>query len=122
MQKDNVIYFGYGSVGVGSNNLQLVLNIIKPPVELGSKIDIKNKIALDDNNTQIEVLNTIYIDVINNPINIFDEIKKAKNKEIAQIEISNYILDFSNYNIKSFDSFDIHLKLIMSRYCSLLAC
>ncbi len=89
MIKDNIIYFGYGDIAVGSNKFgEITLRQFKPSQNIGSDVDnniegfeyLSKLIMLDFNKKDYNVL----LNIVNSQIKIYN--------------LDGYILDFTNFN------------------------
>ena len=117
MIKDNIVYFGYGTIGVFSDAISscLCFRHIKPPQEIGKGLAGK----------EYEVISEVYFDVNNyyNDIILLDkQLDSLKDLENKQIEFCNYILDFNQYNEKSVNVVKNAITNAISLYLQALAC
>ena len=123
MIKDNTVYFGYGTVVVGSRWNQMVFREIEPPLEVGTSADepIKNgQVGFTGNREEILFKS-------------YDEIKEFEN--LLQVRVNcNYpnterffeykdlVFDFTNWNVDSYQVVKIHIDRIKTYLIGLIAC
>lgn len=120
MIKDNVIYFGYGTVAVGSRWNNLCFQEIKPPCEIGSCIDEKlssSEVVFTENKKDIlfkdynEVLE--FEQLLNTRVNCSTE---------RILEYNGLVLDFTKWNVGSLIVVKKHLSEIQRYLLRLMAC
>ena len=114
MIKGNRIYFGYGTVAVGSllGQEYIQLSEIKPPQEIGQGIDNKikhNKVTNISANKQ----------EFNQLLDKLDRIVQDKK---GIVEFKGYILDFNKYNKGSIDVLREHIMDAQGICFMALAC
>ncbi len=115
MIEGNRMYFGYGDISVGGDLYSLTFQNIKPPQEIGSNI-------IDPNVEYIGKQIRIKLSYSDAKLYI-DKLENMKNNDNSRIlELSDYILDFSNFNVKSVDVVIKHLTCIVKNYMPYLAC
>lgn len=111
MIRENRIIFGYGSVLTGRDGA-LTFEYIQPSAIVGESVKI----------SEYEVLDRVRITVDRDFFVLRDRLKELTPSE-SNIEFRGYILDFSNFNLKSIE---IVLKavnsLIFEYYNRSLAC
>ena len=120
MIKDNRIYFGHGTVVVGSMFSQLIFSEIHPPLEVGIQADefVKNgDVVLTGVRRSIQFNN--YEEIEEFKYLLFDSIIN-ENKRV--IEYQGLILDFTEWNYKSYEVVNVHVKGIEFYFAQFMAC
>lgn len=122
MIKDNTIYFGYGTVSVGSRWNHMLFQEIKPPVEIGEHIEnkIKNgEIEFTGINKEIFFKSYDEIKEFERLLNTYVNLAKD-GKRI--LKYNDLVLDFTNWNIGSYSVVKIHIDRIKTYLIGLMAC
>lgn len=111
MIKDNIIYFGYGDIAVGSTtNGYVTFREFKPLQKVGSTLS-KNDVEW------VSELIAIHAESISN-----FELDKVKNQTNKQVNAGKYILDFSNYNNESVRVITSNRTRALRIMCMAFAC
>ena len=112
----NVVKMGYGSVAVGSAMDKLTFKYIKPPQEVGAKVDLRKG---DVEVVGYELRVSVDLDDIRY---LQEKCAKVADRTITMFEYKGIVLDYSNYNPKSIDVLLEHLEGIFNYHISLMAC
>ena len=127
MIKDNTIYFGYGTVAVCSLYNHMILQEIKPPQEVGASLER----TLEDGSR--ELVDVEYVGIkkelyfksyeqikeFENLLNTHVNLQRNCNR---RLEYGGLVLDFTNWNIKSYEVMKIHIERIKKHLVMLMAC
>ena len=122
MIKDNTIYFGYGTVSVGSRWNHLLFQEIKPPTEIGTNIDdaIKNG-EIEFTGIRKEIFFKSYEEIKEFERLLNVRVNLAKDSERI-LKYNDLVLDFTNWNVGSYSVVKIHIDRIKTYLIGLMAC
>jgi hypothetical protein len=107
MIKDNIIYFGFGTVAVGSDFYSLTLSQIKPPQEVGTDL---TKVS------DIEYFSKVIINLSYKECNGLNKLLDDITEYNCIVSIQGYILNFEKYNKKSIVIVKKHINNILYWY------
>lgn len=120
MIKDNVIYFGYGTVAVDSLGNKLYFREIKPPCEIGSCITeklVSGEVAFTEK--QADILFKNYNEVLEFEQLLNTHVNCSKERIL---EYKDLVLDFTKWNVGSLIVVKKHLSEIQRYLLRLIAC
>ena len=112
MVEGNRIKFGYGDVAIGSKYMTIIINSIKPPQEVGTKIEDKNMIQ-----SSFSIILDDWVDILE----LTNLIKLIKDHKKDSFEFKGYVFDYSNYNEASIKVLEKHLSNAISLYIMTIA-
>lgn len=117
MIKDNVIYFGYGTISVGAMFQEMLFQEIKPPAEIGEALTEKLQSGqVEFTGNQHAILFRSY-EECSEFKRLLESVHEAK-----RFEFCGLVFDFTNYNEKSVTVVKKHLEKVISNVVFLMAC
>lgn len=112
--KENIIYFGYGDIVVGSITNTLLIMPIKPPQKTGSILDM-NRVEIIGETISFSFTTLKEINDFRYALNLIDP-------TVNCFAFQDYIFDFSNYNKESVMVIKKTLESIEYYMMPLMAC
>lgn len=112
--KENIIYFGYGDIGLGHVTNHLFIMPFKPPQEVGSMVNF---------NTVEQTGQTILLKFTSiREINRLQDTLSRINPTNTSFVFQGYTFDFTKYNEKSKMVLNVQLNGIKKYIRALIAC
>jgi len=111
MIKGDNIYFGHGTIAVGADAYCLTLSTIRPPQEVGSSLE----------GVEVEYLEKISIHMEYNDCIVLQKLLSNVSDQNNIVKFKDYVFNFEEFNSKSVDVLNKHIKDILNLYYMCMA-